>query len=210
MSSKYDPSISSAAYLEIARKRSRIHKVPGISMVRSILEYDRVDFGVNSGHVESLLNRGSWNDALVREGRKPRVFLDAYVNQSGNAEIRCVGGSQRILFKKDFAWEYFARATSGAYGAHRSLGELAWFTDYHNLCTAVVMQRSTVAKAILFGFKARLAELRRLLADEVELVGAMDIELTYARNNVSAVEFCFDIPDERIVELHKESRVSAE
>ncbi|TPL06865.1 hypothetical protein FJ938_12695 [Mesorhizobium sp. B2-4-14] len=209
MSSKYDPSISSAAYLEIARKRSRIYKIPDIPMVKSILEYDRIDFGVDRSHVERLLDRASWDDALVRESRKPRVFLDALVNQRGNAEIRCLGGSQEILFKKDFASEYFTQATSAAYGAHRSLGELAWFRDYSTLCSAVVWNKCPVAKAILFGFKARLEELRRQLAAEVEVVGAMDIELSYARNNVSTVGFGFTIPYERLVELNKESRDSA-
>lgn len=210
MSSKFDPLISSAAYLEIARKRSRIHKIPNIRMVKSILEYDCVDFGVDRNHVEELLDPKSWNDVLIHEGRKPRVFLDAYVNQSGNAEIRCLGGSQRILFKKDFDWEYFAHATSEAYGSHRSLGELAWFKGYDTLRTAVVMKKCPVSKAILFGFKARLEELRRQLAAEVELVGTMEIELSYAGNNVSAVEFSFDIPYERVVELQIESRAASE
>lgn len=210
MSSKFDPLISSAAYLEIARKRSRIYKIPEIRMVKSILEYDRVDFGVNRSHVEELLDPRSWNDILIQEGRKPRVFLDAYVNQSGNAEIRCLGGSQGIFFKKDFDWEYFSNATLGAYGSNRSLGELAWFKDYSTLCTAVFMNKSPVAKAILFGFKARLEELRRQLATGVELVGTMEIELSYAGSNVSAVEFSFDMPYERVVELRKESRAASE
>lgn len=210
MSSKFDSLISSAAYLEIARKRSRIYRTPNIRMVKSILEYDRVDFGVDRKHVEELLDPRSWNDVLIHEGRKPRVFLDAFVNQSGNAEIRCLGGSQRILFKKDFDWEYYARATSGAYGANRSVGELAWFTDYHTLCTAVVMNKCPVAKAILFGFKARLGELHRQLASAVELVGTMEIEFSYIGNNVSAIEFSFDTPYERVVELRNESRAASE
>lgn len=75
MNWNFDPSLSSGAYLALARKRARYHDVP--TEFAWMLKWEDFDFGVHRSHVDQLLDRSSWSVAVTRDGRKPRVFIDA-------------------------------------------------------------------------------------------------------------------------------------
>ena len=100
MTYKYDPTISSSAYLELARKRARYNDFPeGISWM---LKLEKFDFGAHREHVDRLLDPTSWSASVIGEGRKPRVFIDTYINIKNNVEIRSIGGRFRVYFEDDW------------------------------------------------------------------------------------------------------------
>lgn len=201
MNYAYDPTISSSTYHALARKRARYHKVP--QYLEWMLDWNDFDFGVHREHVDQLLDSNSWNASVISEGRKPRVFLDAYVNQKGNVEIRGIGGRYRFYFEDDWHWHFLSEATACHYGPHRSLGEIMWMRDFNWLYGSVIGQRNPVAKALLFGFKARLDELIREISARIEVVGAMPMQFSYVGKNVTEIDFVPNIPNEQIGGLQK-------
>lgn len=111
----FDPALSSADYLSLARGFPLPTDFP--LEFRWLLKREVVDFGVNREHVRLLMDKTSWSTTLIKQGRKPRVFIDAYVNQSNNLEIRSVGGSNKIYFADDFSQLFLREATSVSIGA---------------------------------------------------------------------------------------------
>jgi hypothetical protein len=201
MNYAYDPTISSSAYHALARKRARYHKVP--QYLEWMLDWDDFGFGVHKDHVDQLLDPDSWSASVTEDGRKPRVFLDAYVNQKGNVEIRSIGGHYRIYFEDDWHWHFLSETTAGHYGPHRSLGEVMWMRDFDRLYGSVIRNRNPVAKALLFGFKARLDELIRDISARIEVVGAMPMQISYGGKNVTEIDFAPTISNEQIGALQK-------
>ncbi|RUZ81278.1 hypothetical protein EN943_01385 [Mesorhizobium sp. M7A.F.Ca.US.006.01.1.1] len=165
---------------------------------------DDFDYGVHQAHVDLLLDPTSWSDVFLDGKRKPRVFIDAFRNQGGNVEIRCMGGPRRILFRNDFTWDYFNRATTGAHGAHRSEGEIIWIKDFDSLVTNVSTHQCPAATALLLGFAARLDELIERLARGVDLVGAVRMAVTYAGERRTSVDFVPSVSPARLQELRAE------
>jgi hypothetical protein len=136
-----------------------------------------------------LLNPRSWNPTLAAEGRRPRVFIDLYANQRGNIEIRCFGGPRGIQYAEDYELGYFRLCQERNQGPWRNDGELMWLEDFRTLEAHAVRKRSPIAKALLFGFKARLHELVQEISGHLEVVGAMEFHIEYERKNVRAVAF---------------------
>lgn len=202
MNWKFDPALSSADYLALARSFPLPTKFP--IEFRWILDSEVVDFGVHRGHVDQLLDRRNWSATVVRDGRKPRVFIDAYVNRSNNLEIRSVGGCQKIYFEDDFTRPFLREATSGHYGVHRSVGEIMWIKDFGGLQWIAIHRNSPVAKALLFGFKARLDEVIAEISAEMDVVGAMPMQFRYEGENLVDVEFEPTVSKERIRALQEE------
>lgn len=194
---KFDPAISSTAYLALAREQARQHAFP--QELGWMLKWDDFDFGVHRSHVDQLLDPCNWSKSVTERNLKPRAFIDAYWNQSGNVEIRSIGGhSYSIYFRDDWTWHFFQEATSGAYGGHRSTGELMWMRDFAGLHYLATHQKSSVAKALLFGFKMRLDELVREISARINVVGYMDLQFQYEEKDVARVRFLPNVPIEQI------------
>lgn len=202
MNWKFDPALSSADYLALARKRARTKDLP--TKLGWMLDWDGFDFGVHRKHVDQLLDRDNWSAAVIREGRKPRVFIDAYVNQSVNVEIRAVGGRYGIYFETDFARHFLREAKAGHYGPHRSAGEIMWIRGFGDVCFMALHRKSPAAKALLFGFKARLDELIREISARMDVVGAMPMQLQYGGKNVIDVDFELNIATDQVRALQEQ------
>jgi hypothetical protein len=170
-----------------------------------MLKWDDFDFGVHRSHVDQLSDPDSWNASVVRDGRKPRVFIDAHVNQSENVEIRSIGGRYKIYFDDDFTWAFLNEATVGHYGPHRSVGEIMWMRNFSYVRYLAIHQKSSVAKALLFGFKARLDELIREISAHMNVVGAMELQFRFQGKNVDGVAFVPNISNDQIRELQEQS-----
>ncbi|MDQ6437562.1 hypothetical protein RB623_26210 [Mesorhizobium sp. LHD-90] len=198
----FDPALSSADYFDLACKRARYGDVP--KSFEWVSEHGSFDFGAAPKHVEWLLNQDNWSDDIVKGNRKPRVFIDVYVNQSGNVEIRSIGGHYSIYFDDDFTRFFIIHATAGNQGSRRSLGEIMWMQDFGRLYSYVVGQKNPVAKALLFGFKARMDELVRQISAQVNVVGVMEMQFRYDDRNVVGVDFVPNISKDQIRALQEE------
>ncbi|MEX0409330.1 hypothetical protein ABGN05_27180 [Aquibium sp. LZ166] len=193
---KHDPTMSGADYLALARKRARNNKVR--YDLAWMLQRDHFDYGIHRAYVGELLDPQNWNANFLAQGRKPRVFIDAYRNMRGNVEVRSIGGQCGIYFQADFTPSFINHATSGAYGGYRSPGEIMWIKDFDLLRMLAIDQRDPVAKALLFGLKARLDELIAEISSVLDVVGAMPLEFEYQGKNVSKAEFVPTISQEQI------------
>lgn len=197
----YDPSKSSGDYLNLARKRARHDKMMS-GQVRWMLFWDDFDFGTHRSHVQRLLDPDNWSRRVIDAGRKPRVFIEAYLNRSGNIEVRSIGGWEYgIYFDNDFTKQFLDQATLDHQGDYRSLGELMWIRGFSNLVCEARMGKSPVAKTVLFGFKARLDELIVEISKKVNVVGYMSMNFLWERNRISRVEFLPSISLDEIREL---------
>ena len=115
---KYDPTLSSANYLTLARKRQARGRVRLFNGFESILDEDVFRGLVHESYVETLLNPRNWSDKVRDAHGKPRVFIDAYVNQLGNLEVRSGGGYRNnIFFPADYSSSYELRALRGNSGS---------------------------------------------------------------------------------------------
>ena len=83
----FDRSISSAAYLAMARKQHQAGTARLAEELAWMLEDKAYDCGLNKEHVAMLLDSRNWSAAVRNENRLARLFLDARINQKGNAEI---------------------------------------------------------------------------------------------------------------------------
>lgn len=155
-----------------------------------MISWDDFDFGTHRSHVQRLLDPDNWSRRVVEAGRRPRVLIEAYLNQGGNIEVRSIGGWEHgIYFDNDFTKQFLDQATLGHQGDHRSLGELMWIRGYSNLVSEAARSKSPVAKTVLFGFKARLDELIAEISEKVDVVGYMSMNFLWERNRISRVEF---------------------
>ena len=92
-----------------------------------MLERDDYDCGLNKEHVAILIDPPNWSTAVRDENRKPRVFLDARINQKGNAEINWARGDHSILYDEDFLARYADSAQPYDSTPWRGVGELMWW-----------------------------------------------------------------------------------
>lgn len=197
MNWKFDPALSSADYLALARRRARHHLIA--REFEWMLNAEHFNFGVHDRHVEQLLDRQNWSGLAIKASRKPRVFIEAHWNQSGNIEVRSIGGdSHGIYFEEDFSRDFLQEALAGHLRHHRSTGEIAWLWKFHNLIAAVLAGRSPVLKALLFGFKARLDELVREISAEIDVIGFTEMQFEYVGKNVSKVVLVPSLPIDEI------------
>src|SRR5690606_6046873 len=128
-----------------------------------------------------------WSDKVIRQNRRPRVFIDARINQSRNLSVRWAEGVNGIFFPEDFDPRMLQGIQEGAWANYRSEGELMWVKGFGDLTLRAGADResATVEKALLFGYKARLDELISTLARSLDVVGAMTIKFSYMRKRVS-------------------------
>ncbi|MER9868759.1 hypothetical protein NKJ35_16455 [Mesorhizobium sp. M0136] len=207
MSNRFDPTVSSADYLAIARKRHKGGRSKLYSELNWMLVSTSFDFGVNARNVGLLLDPLGWSKLVTQQKRTPRVFLDARVNQSGNAEIVWARGDKGIVYEEDFLPAYLYAALSPNEGPGRGIGELIWVKDYERLVDNVASRQCPTATALLFGFAARLNELAAVIANGVGLVGAMKMEFRYSsRGNLTSVEFVPSVSFDRLQALREEGR----
>lgn len=204
MTEPFDPSISSSDYLALARERHLAGTSKLIEELSWMLDYDAYDCGLDKKHVAILLDPLNWSAAVRNENRRPRVFLDARVNQKGNAEINSARGDHEILFDEDFVARYAASARSYDSVPWRGLGELMWWKGYELLVSNVIIRKSPAAAALLYAHAARLAELSSFLAQHVTLVGSVALNFTYQEGQLTAADFVPTIPADRLQEMIKE------
>ena len=129
-----------------------------------MLDDDDYACGLNREHVDVLINPANWNSTVRDEKRKPRVFLQARVNQKGNAEINFGRGDYDVLYSEDFLASYAAAAHSASSGPWRGIGELMWWKGYELLVSSVTIHKSPVAIPLLYAHAASLNELAAVLA----------------------------------------------
>lgn len=200
----FDPSISSSDYLALARKRHRAGSPKLFEELSWMLDYDAYDCGLDKKHVAILLEPLSWSAAVRDENRWPRVFLDARVNQKGNAEINWARGDRNILYDEDFLARYVASARSYDSVPWRGFGELMLWRGYELLVNNVTIRKSSAAAALLYAHAARLNELSSFLAQHVTLVGSVALNFTYQEGQLTAAEFVPTIPADLLQEMIRE------
>lgn len=144
-----------------------------------MLDNDDYDCGVDKEHVTILLDPRNWSAVVRNENRKSRVFLDARVNQKGNAEINWARGDFDILYDEDFLTRYADSARSYDSVPWRGLGELMWWRGYELLVSNVIVRQSPAATALLYAHAARVNELASLLTEHLALVGAVALNFVY-------------------------------
>ncbi|TPK93890.1 hypothetical protein FJ934_16540 [Mesorhizobium sp. B2-4-12] len=195
----FDPSISSSGYLALARKRHQTGTSRLSEDLAWMLDDEAYNCGLNKEHVDMLTDPANWSATLRDENRKPRVFLDARINQRGYAEINWARGDLEILYDEDFLANYAATARSPNAVSGRGLGELMWWRRYELLVSNVTINRSPTAQALLYAHGARLNELTSFLASRVNLVGAMALTFTYRAGAIVTADF---VPTISFDQLH--------
>lgn len=201
----FDPSISSSDYLALARKHHHAGTIKLDEELAWMLDRDDYDCGLNAEHVTILIDPSNWSPSVRDENRKPRVFLDARVNQKGNAEINWARGDRNILYDEDFLTRYADSARSYDSTPWRGLGELMWWKGYWLLFTDITIRRSPAAAALLYAHAARLNELASFLARHVTLVGAVKLNFTYDDGGgITSAEFLPTISMHRLQEMKQE------
>ncbi|TIO28989.1 hypothetical protein [Mesorhizobium sp.] len=206
MPHKFDPSISSADYLAIARKRHIAGRSNIFPELKWMMDNAAFDFGVQPRHVDLLLDPLGWSELVGQQKRQARVFLDARVNQSGNAEIGWARGEKGILYEEDFVRPYLHAAQSPNEGPGRGIGEVMWIDGYRTLVDNVICRRCPAATALLFGFAARLKELTGLIHGGVNLVGSVMMDFSYQGGHVTSVDLIPTVSSDRLQELIEEGR----
>ncbi|MDX8501951.1 hypothetical protein RFM99_26500 [Mesorhizobium sp. VK4C] len=204
MKELFDPSISSADYLALARHQHQTGTSRLNEELAWMLDDETYDCGLNKEHVEVLIYPHNWSAAVRDEDRKPRVFLHAQVNQKGNAQISWARGELDILYDEDFLKRYADAARSADSVPWRGLGELMWWRGFELLLGDVTLHKSPAATALLYAHAASLNELASYLARNVSLVGAMTLNFTYQDGEVTSVDFVPTIPQDQLQEMINE------
>ncbi|TIW23200.1 MAG: hypothetical protein E5V65_01805 [Mesorhizobium sp.] len=199
----FDPTISSADYLALARDRHR-----GTSRLNEelawMLDDETYDCGLNKEHVAILIDPPNWSAAVRDENRKARVYLQAQINQKGNAQISWARGELDILYDEDFLKRYVDAARSADSVPWRGLGELMWWRGYELLLGDVILHKSPAATALLYAHAASLNELASYLAQHVNVVGAMTVNFTYQDDEVTSADFAPTVPSDQLQEMIRE------
>lgn len=205
---RYNPNLTSADYLELARKRCRTLR-KSVAAHYSHLDYFSYDDEVADRVVARLMDRANWSDNVIRQNKRPRVFIDARINQSRNLSVRWAEGVNGIFFPEDFDPQMLHGIQEGAWANYRSGGELMWVKGFGDLTFRAGADRecATVEKALLFGYKARLDELISTLARSLDVVGAMTIKFSYMRKRVSDAKL---VPTIDLLHLNSLQRQSLE
>jgi hypothetical protein len=203
MTEPFDPSISSSDYLALGRERHRAGTSRLNEELAQMLD-DDYTCGLNQEHVDVLIYPANWSTAVRSENRKPRVFLDARINQKRNAEINWARGDHDIVYDEDFLARYAAAARSADSVPWRGIGELMWWKGYELLVSNAIIRKSPVATALLYAHAAALNSLASVLAQHVNLVGAMALKFAYQDGEITSADFVPTIPADRLQEMIKE------
>lgn len=134
------------------------------------------------------------------------MFLDARINQKGNAEIGWARGDHDILYDEDFLARYVDAARTHDAVPWRSLGELMWWKGYEMMASLATLRQSPSATALLYAHAARLNDLATHLAEHVTLVGAVTLHFTYNHDRLSSVDFVPTITSEHLQEIAQDRR----
>lgn len=202
----FDPAIPSSDYLASARERHQAGTYTLNQELTWMLDDETYHCGLNKEHVAMLIDPLGWSAAVRDENRKPRVFLHARVNQRGNAEINWGRGDLDLLYEEDFLASYANAAQSSSSVPWRGIGELMWWKDYELLVSNAIVRRSPVATALMYAHAASLNELASVLAQQVNLVGAMALCFTYQDGELTSADFVPTIPHDKLQEAIKERR----
>ncbi|TGQ67328.1 hypothetical protein EN829_023435 [Mesorhizobium sp. M00.F.Ca.ET.186.01.1.1] len=199
----FDPCISSSGYLTLARERDRA----GTSKLNEDLSQmldDDYACGLTQEHIDVLIYPANWSAVARHEHRPPRVFLNSRINQKGNAEIGWARGELDLLYPEDFLTRYVVAAQSAGSVPWRGIGELMWWKGFELLVSNAIIHRSPVATALLYAHAASLNELASVLAQHVNLVGAMALKFTYQDGEITSADFVPTIPPDRLREMIQE------
>lgn len=200
MTWRYNPSLSSTDYLEMAaRRRNGLRKTDAADF-----KYlDRFSYGVHEETVSRLLNPENWSEQVHLENRRPRVFVDTRINQAGNLSVRWARGAHSIFFPMDFEFRMLQGTADGFIAGERSNGELMWVQGFRERIWRARQDTpgATVEKALLFGYKARLDELISKLSTTVDVIGAITLEFVYMGNRLADVGLEPTISEQRLHEL---------
>ncbi|WP_095198577.1 hypothetical protein [Mesorhizobium carmichaelinearum] len=203
MTEPFDRSISSSDYLATARDRHQDGTSRLNEDLAQMLEDDYA-CGLNQEHVDVLIYPANWSPLVRQENRPPRVFLNARINQKGNAEINWARGDHDILYDEDFLARYADAAQSAHSVPWRGIGELMWWKGFELLVSNVIIRRSPVATALLYAHAASLNELASVLTQHLNLVGATTLNFTYQDGEITAADFVPTIPSDRLREMIQE------
>ncbi|BCH07369.1 hypothetical protein MesoLj131c_16270 [Mesorhizobium sp. 131-3-5] len=203
MTEPFEPSIPSSDYLALARERQRAETSTLNEELAQMLDDDYA-FGLNQEHVDVLIYPANWSTAVRSESRRPRVFLHARINQKRNAEINWARGDHDIVYDEDFLARYVNAAQSADSVPWRGIGELMWWKGYELLVSNAIIRKSPVAIALLYAHAAALNSLASVLAQHVNLVGAMALKFTYQDGEIISADFVPTIPADRFQEMIKE------
>lgn len=201
----FDPSIPSSEYLAMARE----HHAGTARLSEELawmLEDETYDCGLNNEHVAILADPRNWSPAVRNANNRVRVFLDARINQKGNAVIGWAGGDHDIFYEQDFVARYAVAAQRHDAVPWRSLGELMWWKGYEMMASLATLRQSRLATVLLYAHAARLNDLAAHLAQHVTLVGAVKLHFTYDQDRLSSVDFVPTTPPERLREVTQERR----
>lgn len=137
--------LSSAEYFERARKlalkfKEKPHMPP-------FLEFDGgIRDGVNYKVLEGLRNPVNWSDAVRKANRRPRVYLDVRVDQSGNLEVRWASGPLKIYYRNDFNLLFGMGTEEWSSSSGRSRGELMYVPRFNDLVGGIMDMRHCIKR----------------------------------------------------------------
>ncbi|TGQ83208.1 hypothetical protein EN850_00145 [Mesorhizobium sp. M8A.F.Ca.ET.207.01.1.1] len=79
-----------------------------------------------------------------------------------------------------------------------------WWKGFELLVSNAIIRRSPVAIALLYAHAASLNELASILAQNVNLVGAMALKFTYQDGEITSADFVPTISPDRLREMIQE------
>lgn len=204
MTWKYDASLTSSDYLDLARKRRR--RLGKDSRRYAYLDWD-FDFDIDAANLATILDPQNWSDEVRAENRRPRVFIDSWVNQAKNLTVRWASNSKGIFFPDDFDFRALQGTAAEAASGMRPRGELMWVKGFWHKVTRVRhgLMEAPIEKALLYGYKARLDELIGEIGQKLDLVGAVTFEFSYRWKNLAEVHFRPTVSEARLRELWQAS-----
>ncbi|MDQ6438171.1 hypothetical protein RB623_29305 [Mesorhizobium sp. LHD-90] len=198
MNWKYDPSLTSADYLAIARKRLA-YKANRFEPYGSRLDWsDRLEFWLQDRVFQHLLTADVASELAVSENRKPRIFLDARINVRGNLEVTWWGGTRGVECTEDFNLRVALHPP--AYYGDQPPAQVIWVEGYRTLVDRVLHHHNPVAKALVFGVKALIAEVADALSTKFDVIGRADLVIGYTWKRVNAID---------IVSIGDEAKIKA-
>jgi len=184
MTWKYDPTISSAEYLALARDRQRQWGAHAWWFDCDLGNPEVQSLGVIPEHVEALFNPESWAPNVREHNRKPRIFIHAYFNRRKNLVVCWTKWPKGIFFPRDFDHFFLGAALRDARGRHRPLGDLMWEPRVSSFLLNVQKHSCPISTAMLFAYKAKLDELVARLSGHLDVVGATTLEFQYSSKKV--------------------------
>jgi len=185
---QYDPSISSAEYLRWARKHRRELGALAWWFDYDLDSPDADCLGVLTSHVEALLDPQTWASHIREGNKKPRIYIHGWFNQRHNLVVRWANWPGGIFFPEDFDPYFLGEALREPHGSNRPFGEIMWEPQVHECFLNVRLHSCPVSTAMVYSYKAKLAEVVALLSQHINVVGATTMTFRYDSDRLANIE----------------------